>query len=263
MEDQRITGWILAKRWRTYAALTLLALALLGPGTSSLPLIDRDEPRFAGATREMISRGEWLIPYFNQEFRFDKPILIYWLMRAAIGVFGDNEWAVRFPSILFAAATACVIVEWGRLLGRHGAGLLGGAIWLSSFQILIHGRLAVADMPMVFSVALAQLALWQLLSATHRPFGPWFWLFWTSLGLGFLAKGPIALAVPLTTALLWRWLFNRKPAPWRHLQPLPGLILMLTLIALWGLPALISTRGLFWEVGMGEHVIARGTEAFN
>lgn len=263
MDEQKLSAWLLEKRWRVFALYLVLALALLGPGSGSLPLIDRDEPRFAGATREMMMRGEWVVPYFNGEFRFDKPILIYWLMRACIWMFGDNEWAVRFPSIVFAAATACLVFEWGRTLGRSGAGLLGGLIWLSCFQVLIHGRLAVADMPMIFFVALAQLALWRLLTGEPYRFGPWFWGLWVGLGLGFLAKGPIALAVPLGTALLWRWALWRKPARWQQVQLVPGLAVMLAVMGLWGFPALVATGGLFWKVGMGEHVIARGTEAFN
>ncbi|GAB4242969.1 MAG: glycosyltransferase family 39 protein [Candidatus Methylacidiphilales bacterium] len=263
VDEDRVAAWILVKRWRVYAVLALLALALLGPGTATLPLIDRDEPRFAGATREMMTKGEWVVPYFNGEFRFDKPILIYWLMRISIGVFGDGEWAVRFPSIVFAAATAWVIYEWGRGLGRAGAGALGGAIWLSSFQVLIHGRLAVADMPMVFFVALAQLALWQLISDSAGRGRFWFWILWISLGLGFLAKGPIALAVPLGSALIWRWVFWRQSAHWKRLRPGLGLLVMLGVMSVWGIPALVATGGLFWKVGMGEHVIARGTEAFN
>src|SRR5918996_5825924 len=34
-------------------------------GTWSLPLIDRDESRFAEASREMIGRGNYTVPYFN------------------------------------------------------------------------------------------------------------------------------------------------------------------------------------------------------
>ena len=73
---------------------------LLVPGTSSLPLIDRDEPRFAQATREMVDNGEWIIPTFNHDVRFDKPVLTYWMMRGGYVLFGVNEFGARFHSMV-------------------------------------------------------------------------------------------------------------------------------------------------------------------
>ncbi|WP_075089719.1 hypothetical protein [Verrucomicrobium spinosum] len=37
----------------------------------------------------------------------------------------------------------------------------------------------------------------------------------------------------------------------------------LVIVSAWGIPALMQTHGLFWKVGMGEHVVKRGTQAFN
>jgi 4-amino-4-deoxy-L-arabinose transferase-like glycosyltransferase len=264
-DDSKALGWVLASRFRVILFLGVCGLGLLGAGTWSLPLIDRDEPRFAGATREMVAAGEWVIPYFNGEYRFDKPVLIYWLMRIGIFIFGDHEWGVRFPSIFFAVGTAWLIYEIGRTLRRPGTGLLGGCLWLTLLQVLLHGRLAVADMPMVFFLTLVQWALLHLVvvEGSWKRFGVWFWLLWLGLGMGFLAKGPIALAVPLGTLLLWRWLFWRGPVVWSKLQAGWGVVVMLAVMGSWGIPALIMTDGLFWKVGMGEHVIERGTEAFN
>lgn len=69
-----------AERWQVPVLLGL-GLWLLFPPACLQPLLDRDEPRFAQATVEMVRRSEWIVPYFNGEFRFDKPPLTYWLMR--------------------------------------------------------------------------------------------------------------------------------------------------------------------------------------
>src|SRR3984893_13833907 len=86
-------------------------------GTWSLPLIDRDEPRFAEASREMIERGDYVVPYFNNHFRFDKPPLAYWMQVASYKVFGENDFAARFPSAIAAALVALSIFAWGSRLG--------------------------------------------------------------------------------------------------------------------------------------------------
>ena len=78
--------------------LALAGLLLFLPGNNLAPLIDRDEPRFAQATREMIQRHEWVVPYFNDQYRFDKPILIYWMMRAVLRAF-RRERIFRAPAV--------------------------------------------------------------------------------------------------------------------------------------------------------------------
>ena len=70
----------------------------------SIGLIDETEPLFAEAARQMTVTGDWITPYFNEETRFDKPPLIYWLMAIGYKLIGVNEWAVRLPSALAAIA---------------------------------------------------------------------------------------------------------------------------------------------------------------
>src|SRR5260370_2285115 len=40
-----------------------------------------------------------------------------------------------------------------------------------------------------------------------------------------------------------------------------GILLMLTLVALWGVPALVQTHGDFLRIGIGRHVIGRSFSA--
>ncbi|WP_142659590.1 ArnT family glycosyltransferase [Methylacidimicrobium tartarophylax] len=241
-------------------ALPLLSLLLSFSGSAALPLIDRDEPRFAEATREMGARGEWSVPFFNGAYRLDKPPLIYWLMGLCFRIFGENEIGARMPSILLTALLCLFLFLMGRSLFSLRAGIVAALSGATSLQFLIHGRLAVADMPMVVSIVLAQWAILRLLEGA-RP--AWSWILWLALALGFLAKGPVAWAVPLVSLLLWRFLLWRSPVPWRRLHALRGSAIAVGIIALWGIPALLSTHGAFWTEGMGEHVLRRGVEAFD
>jgi len=244
--------------------LLILGLLVLLPGTHMMPLIDRDEPRFAQAAVEMIDRTEWVIPYFNGEYRFDKPPLSYWMMRGGYALFGINEFGARAHSVVCAIALAIVLYYAGRRWFSARTGFLAGAMSLTAVQTLIHGRSCVADMPMVLAVALTCIALYELLANAERPY-PWSW-FWTlhlSLAAGFLAKGPIAWAVPVFSLLLLRFALWRKPLPWKRLKFLLGLPVILLPVAAWGIPALIQTGGAFWNIGIGEHVVERGMDVFN
>ncbi len=244
--------------------LLLIGLLVLLPGTFSLPLLDRDEPRFAQATVEMMDRGDWVIPWFNGEYRFDKPPMTYWLMRGGYALFGVNEFGARFHSVVCAISLALLLFYTGRRWFSAQTGFLAGLFSLTALQTLIHGRSGVADMPMILAVALSCIALYELLKERDSNY-PWRW-FWTlhlSLAFGFLAKGPIAWAVPLLALLLLRFALWREPLPWKRIKLLKGLPVILLPVAAWGIPALLQTNGAFWNVGMGEHVVERGYSVFN
>ncbi len=240
--------------------IVAVALVLLLPGTATIPLIDRDEPRFAEATREMMEgeHANWIVPYFNGVYRFDKPILIYWMMRASYAVLGVNEFSARLPSVICAVALALFLWRVGRRWFSDDAGWLAGLGILTCVQMLIHGRSAVADMPMVLAIAVAQVAAFELLDGNKR----WFLALYIVLGLGFLAKGPVALVVPVLTLVLHRFVFWRRPLPWRNLRLLLGFPVTLLIMAAWGIPAILATKGLFYKIGIGEHVVERGHKTF-
>ena len=250
-----------------YAILFFACVLFHILGTWSLPLVDRDEPRFAEASREMIERGNYIVPYFNNQLRLDKPPLTYWAQVASYHVFGENDFAARFPSAIAAALTAILIFAWGRKMGGEKLGWWAAIIFTLSLQTFVHAKAAVADMWLVLFVTLANWAGFELFqrptlnqgAAVSRP--PWaiwkspFLVFYLALALGFLAKGPIAWTPLLAVAGLI--IYTRDWQMLRRFKFAVGLALMLAVVALWGIPALIQTRGEFFTVGIGRHVVGR------
>jgi 4-amino-4-deoxy-L-arabinose transferase-like glycosyltransferase len=233
-------------------------------GTWSLPLIDRDEPRFAEASREMIQRADYVIPYFNNQLRLDKPPLAYWAQVASYRIFGESDFSARFPSAIAAALTALVILAWGCRFGAAEVGWWAVIIFTLSLQTFLHAKAAVADMWLVLFMTLANWAGYELIcgrqtSNAQRPTSNiqrrWWWIFYLSLSLGFLAKGPIAW-IPLLTVLA-AIILARDWQLVRNFKFLRGILLMLAVVALWGIPALIQTNGEFFAIGIGRHVIGR------
>lgn len=259
------------RRW--LMVILCSGLLILLPGMFQLPLMDRDEPRFSRAAVEMIERGDWAVPWFNGKFRFDKPPLTYWLMMPFLAAMGETEAAVRMPTVLSTLACAWLIFSFGKRLGHPAnRAALASLAWLTCLQVLIHGRTAVADMHLILMLIVSMRALWELAMENRTDTiwrRKWFHILWLSMGIGFLAKGPLALAVPFVALLCSLVLekFGNKdgtayaPKLLRHWAI--ALLPSLALIALWGIPALVATQGLFYEVGIGTHVVDRGLEGFN
>jgi 4-amino-4-deoxy-L-arabinose transferase-like glycosyltransferase len=107
--------------------VVLLCLTLYAPGLASIPPVDRDEARFARATRQMLETGDFIQIRFQHEARNKKPIGIHWLQAASVALFsapGSTAiWPYRLPSAL--AATIAVLltsVLGATLLSSRGAG---------------------------------------------------------------------------------------------------------------------------------------------
>lgn len=217
-----------------------------------MPLVDRDEPRFAEASREMLERGDFIVPYFNGQTRFDKPPLIYWLQDAAYKLFGENEFAARLPSAVCGALAVVVIALWGSRLYDPATGWRAALMFGLCLQTLLHAHAAVADMAMIAASTAAAWAGWNWLKAPGRG---WWLAFWTLLAVGFLAKGPIAW-VPIGMAAWTSSRMERGKRP-RWVEWVLGAAWMLALIGTWGIPALIRTHGEYAAVGLGKHVVMR------
>jgi 4-amino-4-deoxy-L-arabinose transferase-like glycosyltransferase len=231
-------------------------LALYAAGDWALPLVDRDEPRFAEASREMLERGDFIVPYFNNQVRFDKPPLIYWLEDASYKLFGENEFAARLPSGLCGALTTLIIAVWGAQLYDPRTGWRAAIVFGLCLQTILHAHASVADMAMIAASTASAWAGWNWLIATEKS-ARWRWwaAFWALLAVGFLAKGPIAW-IPIGMAGWAAGKLERGRRP-GALAWVLGVLLMLGLLGIWGIPALVITKGAYAAVGLGKHVVMR------
>ena len=247
-------------RHTTRLALALAVLVLIGHGfvATRSTLFDRDEPRFATATVEMVDSGQYLYPTFNGELRPDKPIMIYWLMSVPVRLFGPTELAVRFPSVLATACSCLLLYLIGKRLFSRRVGLWAIAVMVSTPLMLMIGTAATADGVLLATTtaAFVALALW-----VSQVVSPWQTVLLSiALGAALLTKGPVGLAVPLLAALAIAW-FGRRggvPAGGRFWLGLVVAVIVGTGIFLaWAIPANIATKGQFAEQGLGRHVLTR------
>jgi 4-amino-4-deoxy-L-arabinose transferase-like glycosyltransferase/membrane-associated phospholipid phosphatase len=224
--------------------LAVVALAVL-PCLGWTTLWDRDEGYYVECAREMLERREPFVPHFSGEPWLEKPPLSYWLMAASMGLLGDSEFAGRLPSALMGLAAMGLTFQLGRRLYSASAGLLAALILGASFLFTMVMRFALMDTPLTCCVLFSHLGLCRLIQGERRG---GLLLFWLGCGLGVLTKGPLGLALPvigLAGFIFWagRWRLATG------MRPLPGLLLVTAITAVWAVPASWLTRGeYFWEL---------------
>ncbi|RMF39798.1 MAG: phospholipid carrier-dependent glycosyltransferase, partial [Alphaproteobacteria bacterium] len=255
-----LLGWLEGPAWRRVLFLALVAALTILPGLAALPPTDRDESRFAQASRQMIETGDVVDIRFQDAPRWEKPAGIYWLQAAAALPFGGAEapiWAYRLPSAL-AAFLGGLLLMWalGPLIGP-GAALLSALMFATSLLVLVEAHLAKTDAVLVATVIAAQGALIRLLAPEAPMRFNWRHLvFWGALGAGLLVKGPVAL-LPAAGTLLWLAVAGRSIAPLRATRPLPGLLVLLAVAAPWLVAIWIRTDGAFFTDSLLGDMLAK------
>src|SRR4030088_624328 len=139
-----------ASHARASAFLLLCGLLLFLPGFFNIPPIDRDEARFAQATKQMVESGDFVDIRFQDDGRYKKPVGVYWLQAAvvetasALGLPHAPSRAplYRVPSLI--GATGAVLLSNCTALAfvtRRGA-ILAALVMCSSVLLAAEARLA-------------------------------------------------------------------------------------------------------------------------
>ncbi|MBX7185370.1 MAG: glycosyltransferase family 39 protein [Vicinamibacteria bacterium] len=178
--------------------LALSAAAFL-IGLSDAP-IERAEIYFLDAARAMVERSDWLVPYYRGEPFYDKPPLTYWLLATSFKFLGPSLFAGRLVAALLALLTLlATYLGTRRLIARaedggtteasDTAAFFATAILATSYAFVSFARLTMSDMLLTLLTFLAGVLYLRGESESRQT-----WLIPCGfiLGLGFLAKGPIA-----------------------------------------------------------------------
>ena len=152
---------------RHHAILLLTAGLVFFTNLGGAALFDEDEPKNAVCGREMLLRGDWIVPTFNQELRTDKPILIYWIMLCSYTAFGVNEFAARFGSSALAVVTSIFVYHLGRKLFHPEVGLWAGVILCTCLMYSAVGRAVTPDSALICCVTGAFLAYVAAVAKRH------------------------------------------------------------------------------------------------
>ncbi|MGY4337398.1 4-amino-4-deoxy-L-arabinose transferase-like glycosyltransferase [Bradyrhizobium sp. LM2.9] len=244
-----------ASHARAVGFLLVCALLLFLPGFFTIPPVDRDEARFAQATKQMVESGDYVDIRFQEDVRYKKPVGIYWLQSAAVETASAlglpraelRIWVYRLPSLI--GAIGAVLMTYWTALGfvTRRAAVLAALLMSASVLLGVEARLAKTDAMLLFCVVAAMGAMaraylsWQRAEDETHP--PWRWpaIFWTALAVGILIKGPLILMFAGLTIVALA--IQDRDASWLwKLRPLWGLMWMLVLVLPWFV-------AIFWRAG--------------
>jgi 4-amino-4-deoxy-L-arabinose transferase-like glycosyltransferase len=201
--------------------LILIAAAIVYlAGNARMGLWDRDEPRYAECSREMLQSGDWVVPRIYGKLRTQKPPFIYWCQATAMWLFGSEgnagAFSARVPSVLAMLATLVLLAI---VVGRHGGA--EQAMWTvlvmaSSAMTIMAAKICLTDSVLILFITVAQFCFYAIWRGNRS---------WTvaivmavMLGLGGLTKGPFILGIVACTAVtlsVFRaldWMIERRRA---------------------------------------------------
>jgi 4-amino-4-deoxy-L-arabinose transferase-like glycosyltransferase len=252
-----------SRGWRPYLRLACLSFALFLPGIAALPVLDRDEARFAQATRQMVQTGDFLRIRFQDETRNQKPAGIYWLQAASVAAFGDSEsdaiWPYRLPSFVGALVAVLLTFGLGKSLVGRSAALLGAILLASALELCAEAHIAKTDAALLAAILATQGALGAIYGAARAgrtAHWPWALLFWAAQGIAILLKGPIAPGLAVLTAAALT-IADRDGGWLKGLRPSWGIPVLLVVACPWFVAIEWATHGGFFADSVGHDLFAK------
>ena len=266
----RMLDVVTASHTRAVAFLMLCALLLFLPGFFTIPPIDRDEARFAQATKQMVESGDYVDIRFQEDVRYKKPVGIYWLQSIAVEAASALKlpkaelriWVYRLPSLL--GAIGAVLMTYWAALGfvTRRAAVLAALMMCASVLLGVEARLAKTDAMLLLCVTAAMGAMaraylsWQRAEDETHP--PWSWpaIFWTALAVGILIRGPLILMFAGLTIVALAIQDRDSSWLWK-LRPVWGLMWMLVLVLPWFVAIFWRAGDTFFTTSVGGDMLSK------
>uniref|UniRef100_Q07N23 Glycosyl transferase, family 39 n=1 Tax=Rhodopseudomonas palustris (strain BisA53) TaxID=316055 RepID=Q07N23_RHOP5 len=265
-----VIDFVSASHARAVVFLAFVGLLFFLPGFFNIPPIDRDEARFAQATKQMVETGDFIDIRFQGEVRYKKPVGVYWLQASVVEAASAlglpraevRIWLYRVPSML-GAIGAVLLTYWTALafVTRRGA-VLAGLILCSSILLGVEARLAKTDAMLLLSVVATMGAMARVYLSWERGEQQPSWtapaVFWTAMAGAILLKGPlILLFIGLTIVTLA--LLDRSLAWLWRLRPLLGVPWMLALVLPWFIAIFMRSGDSFFANAVGGDMLSKIT----
>ena len=172
-------------------------------------LFDVDEAIFAQTSKEMLETGDWITPHYNGKPRYDKPILIYWLIATNYKIFGINEFSVRLPSALAGALLCLVLYTFLKYLKNEIQALYAVISFAFTLYYFVYSYAGVTDMVLILFITLSLFSFYLTLEKNKK----FLYGAYAFSAFAFLTKGLIGILFPFVIPVIYIFfknLLNKK-----------------------------------------------------
>jgi len=216
--------------------LTIACLFFLFWGLSFYPLMDVDETRYAVMSRDLAYSFDWNSLMLNAAPFLEKPPLYFWLVATSIKLFGGlSGFAARFPIALLSSFLVFFTYYIGKKVISIKYGTISALVLLSSIFFLILSHVAIIDMVLTVFMTSALYCAFLTHFCQEKNKKYFWWYCYLFIGLGFLAKGLLALAIPAVIILIYGLITKTAKDIFKPVNILPGLVILFTMILPWHL----------------------------
>jgi 4-amino-4-deoxy-L-arabinose transferase-like glycosyltransferase len=216
-------------------------------------ILDDGDALYAHIGQQMAKSGDWVTPYANGVRFLDKPPMMYWLMASSYHLFGFNEFAARFPSVLAVLGISILLFLMGKTVGGHSCGFIAGMSAALCMGTFLFTRMVFPDVLFVFFLTLSIYCFLRWYLDKTNPLLPAV-VFYAALAGAVLTKGLMGVAFPVAVVvcfLLWSGDFRRL----QRFHIWKGGFLFLFLAVPWHTLAAQRNPGFLWYFFVNEQLL--------
>ena len=243
------------KKYLPWIAALFIALVYIAP-LGSYHLMEPDEGRYAEIPREMVETGNYVTPMLNYVKYFEKPAMLYWMNAASFHVFGQNEFAARFPSAVCGLLGVLVTGLLAASVFGFGAGLAAAVVTATTLLYFAVSSINITDMPLTFFLTLSMAAFYVGHIRRERR---WYLLFYLSMALGLLTKGLVAIVLP-AGIIFWYIVLTKQWRTFLEALYIPGIALFFVVSVPWFYLVCKANADFFYFFFIHEHFLRYATK---
>ncbi len=209
-----------------------------------------DEARYGEIAREMLELRDYIVPHLNYVAYVEKPPLLYWLTTFSYRVFGINEFAARaIPAMAAMLGVLATFVFAARVMGRRRA-VMAAAILATAPLYAVMAQVLTTDLLLSALTTIAIFALF----LHFQEGGVWCWIAYVAMAFATLTKGPVGIALPALTILIFLCWERALHGSMRRFHAIAGSAVIVTIVAPWFIAISIREPGFVDFYFVGEHV---------
>lgn len=244
---------LLQKKFFNNALLALFFLLICRVIAMCLiPLNDVSEARYGEIARKMLETGNWVTLLHDYGVPFwAKPPLSTWLSAASMKFFGVNEFAVRLPGLLLSIGVLWLIWDLAKKHSGAVVAMMATLVLAGTLYFFLDAGTVMTDPSLIFCITLVLVSFWHAVVDENKA---WSYVFFIGLGLGLLAKGPVAVVLAGMPIFFWVLLHHQWRNLWKRLPWVKGIFIILAVALPWYIWAEIRTPGFLNYFLVGENL---------